>query len=379
MYGGGQKVALDLCAGLRELCETGVEMGMLGCTVEQLRSHSAFVVPYDGNYASPWSLASTTYRLRNVLRKRGYDFVHSHGWDADILAHEAIRGLGATHVIHLHVAPQWIHSSAMKHRVRRAMTRRMFSAHEVEILAVSHAVKDHWGRVFAESARTAQVIHNGVDAECFRPPDSRRHRDGQTRDEFVLGTAGRLAPQKGLTYLLDALPTVIARSRKPIRLDVAGCGSQGAHLEARSARLGIRKCVRFLGSVSNMPDFYRSIDAFVLPSLSEGLPGVVLEAMATSLPIVATDVGGTKEAVTDRIDGRIVPPRDPEALAAALSEIISDDSLRERMAASARARVCQAFSIHAQVEKIHALYVEALAARRRLPEARKTASVAAKI
>lgn len=378
MYGGGQKVALDLCAGLRDL-GGAVDLGLLGCTVEQLRSHSAFAVPYDGNYASPWSLGSTACRLRKVLGKRGYDVVHSHGWDADILAHWAIRGSGATHVIHLHVTPEWIHSSATKHRLRRAMTRRVFTAREVVILTVSRAVKAHWGGVFTDSGPTMQVIHNGVDTEYFRPPDSRLQRDGDARDEFVLGTAGRLVSQKGLTYLLDAMPVVIARSTKPIRLDVAGCGSQRASLEAQSARLGLQKHVRFLGPVSNMPGFYQSIDAFVLPSLSEGLPGVVLEAMATSLPVVATDVGGTKEAVRDRVDGRIVPPRDSDALAAALLEIISDDSLRRRMAAGARVRVRQSFSIQAQVGKVHALYHEALAARRRPSDARKTASMAANV
>lgn len=370
-------MALDLCTKLREFREVEADLGLLGCSVERLRSDSSFLVPYDGNYASVVTLLAITRRLRRILRERRYNVVHSHGWDADILAHWAMNGLEAAHIVHLHVTPSWIYSGATKHRVRRIMTRRMFAASGVEILAVSQAVKDHWGRVFVDAGRTMRVIHNGVDIARFQPTRSRPQASGEGSEPLVLGTAARLAPQKGLVYLLDSMSTVVAKSTKSVRLDIAGEGSQREDLEAKVTALGLREYVRFLGPVSDMPALYGAIDAFVLPAVSdEGLPLVVLEAMASALPVVATDVGGTNEAVRDGKDGRVVPPRDPEALALALLEVLASNSLRKAMGVSARARVCQFFSIETHVENVLSVYHAALAARNRPLRLQKAANPA---
>jgi glycosyltransferase involved in cell wall biosynthesis len=253
----------------------------------------------------------------------------------------------------------------------------MFAADKMEILAVSEAVKDHWGRVFTDAGPTATVVHNGVDTAQFRPMRCPRKIPIHSGEPIVLGTACRLAPQKGLPYLLDAMSAVVARSPRLVRLDIAGEGSLREDLDAKVAALGLREHVRFLGFVADMPAFYRSIDAFVLSAVSdEGLPLVVLEAMASGLSVVATDVGGTKEALRDGVDGRIVPPRDVTALAKALLEIIASDSLCQSMGARARDHVCQSFSMEAQVEGVLAVYHEALAARGCPLSLQKTAKTA---
>lgn len=363
MMGGGQQVALDLAAGLRRRAGAAAEVGLLGCSFLRLRAAAAFVIPYDGNYASLASLAATAWRLRAVLRERRYDLVHTHGWDADVIGRWALGDRPEPQLVHLHVTPGWVHSGSFKHRVRRAMTRRLFSSQDVAIVAVAQAVKDHWGGAFAAAAGRTRVVHNGVDTERFRPLCDGRGRPAN--GPLVIGAACRLMPQKGLLTLIEAMPAVIASAGRPVRLAIAGEGPQCALLEERIVAFGLGRQVRLLGQQQDMPGFYRSLDLFALASECEGLPLTVLEAMATAVPVVATDVGGTGEAVRDGIDGRLVPLGDTEALSAALTELVTDDERRRSMGAGARLRCCRGFSLDAQIDRTAALYRELLGNLRR--------------
>lgn len=142
--------------------------------------------------------------------------------------------------------------------------------------------------------------------------------------------------------------------------DFAGDGSSRQTLETRVGSLRLADHVRFLGDVGDMPSFYRSVDVFVLPSLSEGFPLTVLEAMASGLPVVATDVGGTKEAVRDGVDGRIVAPGNSASLEEALIPLLNSEVLRNRMGNMARARVVGHFSIESQIDKMSTIYAKNL-------------------
>ncbi len=359
MDGGGQRVALDLCRGLGEFRGVDVDFGLLGCRVARLESQAAFVVPYAGDYSSVMTLAATALKLRRVLQQRRYDVIHTHGWDADIIARLALAGERRLHVIHLHVTPSWTESGALKHRFRRLITRQAFGASSVRVVAVSEAVRSHWGRAFPEAARAMRVVHNGVDVEMFRPRAEATAKCSEPAKPFVFGVACRLAPIKGLTYLLEAVGRLRDDLRE-FRFDIGGEGPEQGRLEAQAGELGLGDHVRFLGPISPaaMPDFYHSIDALVLPSVSdEGFPLVVLEAMACGLPVIASDVGGTKEAVRSGLDGWVVPPRDPEALASALMEAlqISTDE-RTALSERVRARVCTSFSLAAQSANMLAVY-----------------------
>jgi glycosyltransferase involved in cell wall biosynthesis len=132
----------------------------------------------------------------------------------------------------------------------------------------------------------------------------------------------------------------------PFELRLAGEGHLRARLEEQAARLGIADRVRFLGLVADMPAFYQGLDVFVLPSVStEGLPLTVLEAMASGLPVVATTVGGTPEAITDGESGLLAPPGDAGALAVALRRVLDDEALRGRLGAAAREAVLARFTL----------------------------------
>lgn len=169
------------------------------------------------------------------------------------------------------------------------------------------------------------VIPNGIDLAPFPPPNRSSNASATPCLLFV----GRVVQQKGLNYLLEALATLDL----PFTLRIAGDGDQRAWLEDLACRLGLADRAAFLGwqSREELAYHYAHADVFVLPSLDEGMPNVVLEAMACGLPVVATSVPGCVELVTPGENGLLVPPRDPAALAGALRLLLADSDLRRRM------------------------------------------------
>ena len=228
-----------------------------------------------------------------------------------------------------------------------------------------------------ELARRAQIerthvapqhvvtVHNGLDVAEFGAPNPEaratiREAFGIPPTAPLVGSVGRLHPQKDFTTLLKALVRV--RDRLPdVHLLLVGDGELHADLTRQAHTLGVATSVTFTGYRSDILDILATLDLFVLPSLWEGLPNALLEAMAAGLPVVATAVGGTPEVVVDGVTGFLVPPRDPQALADAILRLLRDPELRQRMGEAGRARVAAHFSIEQMVHKTEALYEQLLA------------------
>ncbi|MFN8525923.1 MAG: glycosyltransferase [Chloroflexota bacterium] len=172
----------------------------------------------------------------------------------------------------------------------------------------------------------------------------------------VVFTAARLDPQKGLDYLIGAAALV-----PEAMFLVAGDGPERGRLDALVQDRGLSGRVKLLGHRDDVPDLLARCDVFVLPSLYEGLPLSVLEAMAAARPVVATAVGGTDEAVADGETGLLVPARDSEALASGIRRILGAPALARRLAAAGRERVEREFSATAMVAQVTGLYESALA------------------
>jgi len=233
------------------------------------------------------------------------------------------------------------------------------------VVAVSNSI---WPMILNDrSQRREQVrtIYYGVDLQVFRPgsrPELRREWFGRD-DVLVFGTVARLTVQKGHTYLLDAIPQILNHLPQA-RFVFVGDGPLRESLQNKANHLGVASAVKFLGSRSDVPELLHGFDVFVLPSLWEGLPNVVLEAMATGLPVVATAVEGTVEAVVNGETGILVPAKKPEPLAEAIVRMGKNEKLRAQMGNASRKRVEQHFSLEGQVRAFEALYEE-LAARAR--------------
>lgn len=182
-----------------------------------------------------------------------------------------------------------------------------------------------------------QVIPNGVDIELFSPTLAK-----PAADKIRVLFTGRVVYQKGLDVVLRALTQAAA----PVELEVVGDGDDRPALEKMAAELGLRDRVRFAGWAprTDLPAHYRAADIFVLASRAEGMPNVVLEAMACGLPVIATQVAGNEELVQEGVSGLMIPPEDVPALAHALEKLAADEALRRQMGEAGRRRVNDEFT-----------------------------------
>jgi glycosyltransferase involved in cell wall biosynthesis len=205
--------------------------------------------------------------------------------------------------------------------------------------------------------RKLQVIHNGIPAAAFSRPANAGLRGCLAResDRPIVLTVARLDAQKGLGYLLEAAAQV-----PEAQFVIAGDGPERASLEAQASALGLAKRVDFLGYRSDTADLLAACDLFVLPSLYEGLPLSVLEAMAAGKPVIATAIGGTDEAITPGQTGLLVPPADPAALGGAIRELLAQPALAQRLALAGRARVQDQFSAGRMVAEVTQVYRDLL-------------------
>lgn len=204
----------------------------------------------------------------------------------------------------------------------------------------------HWGKI--------RIVHCGVIPELYeRPaaaPDKPPDTPGGEPVELVF--VGRLAPVKGLRILLDALERV---EHPPVRLTVVGDGPDRPHLEAAAAPLGPR--VRFTGYLSQaeVAETLAKAHLVVLPSFAEGVPVMLMEAMAAGLPVIATTIAGTGELVADGVSGRLVPPGDVEGLAAAIAALAADPDGRRRMGEAGRKTIRAEFDVRTEARRLLAL------------------------
>jgi glycosyltransferase involved in cell wall biosynthesis len=226
-------------------------------------------------------------------------------------------------------------------------------------VGVSRTVAEGIRRTLLLPKSKLRVIHNGIAADAFAgqaPVGLRASLTAGTERPVVLCVA-RLDRGKGHRFLLRAavqIPQAI--------FVIAGDGPELGPLQAEARTLGIQERILFLGQRGDIPDLLASCDVFVLPSLNEGLPLSVLEAMAAGRAVVATDAGGTREAITHDETGLLVPPADAAGLSAALRRMIGDPVLAQRLSGAARARVHKDFTTARMVEGNTRVYSELLVA-----------------
>lgn len=220
-------------------------------------------------------------------------------------------------------------------------------------IAVSDDVGEQLHRTFRVPRRKIQTIHNGIPAHPSPHRVEAALRASLTRGQerpLVL-VAARLSHQKGIAGLLRAAARVPGAV-----FVVAGDGPERVRLEAQADDLGVRERTVFLGHREDIPDLLAVCDLFVLPSLFEGLPLSVLEAMQAGKPVVATAIGGTSEAVVPGETGFLVPPGDPVALADAILTVLSDAALAHRLGAAGKARVGRCFSLETMAKRTMEAY-----------------------
>ncbi len=236
------------------------------------------------------------------------------------------------------------------------------------VAAVSHEIKQSLQTRRNLPAEMIEVIHYGVDLQKFSPDDTsavKREELGFSPDDVAIVIVARLEKVKGHRYFIEAFSKIAARYPQA-RVIFVGDGAERNMLENLAHKAGLNGQLQFLGIRHDVPHILNAVDFFVLPSIAgEGLPNVVLEAMACRKPVVAADVGGTAEAVADGKNGFIFPPKDVDKMAAALEKLISDRSLLQEFSAKSRQIAETDFSLAKEVNAFQQLYLKLLAQKKK--------------
>jgi glycosyltransferase involved in cell wall biosynthesis len=293
-----------------------------------------------------------------AIRRRRPHIIHAHSSKAGVLAR--IGRLAAPAVPVIYTPHGYAFAGHFDERSQRVylLIERALAPLATRVLCVCEAER----RLAASLvlADRTRVVRNGI-ALPDRPAlwASRGGGDGSGSPLIVCLTL--LRPGKGLETLIDAMPTVVA-AHPHARLRIVGEGPDRPALHARIDRLGLGEVIELTGATEQPLDAMRAATVFVHPSWAESFPYALLEAMSLGLPIVATDVGGTREALDDGACGLLVKPRDAAELALALSSLLADRARGADLGRAARTHVAHSLSIDRMIDGIIDVYREVAAA-----------------
>jgi len=245
------------------------------------------------------------------------------------------------------------------------------------IFAVTRELRDFHARQAWIRPERIGVMYNGVDTQRFAPCKetqlAMRKELGLPAESFVIGTVGRLVPIKDHHTLLKAA-ALLSGSGIDVRVLLVGSGPERERLRSRTTdSLEGRVC--FAGDSSRVPEMLNAMDVFVLPSLGEGMSNTLLEAMATGLPVFATNVGGNPEIIEDNVSGCLFAPGDAAWLADRLKLLARDPAVIHQLGTAARNRAMEFFSLSLMLENYRSFYLDLIARRRLAATRTETAHV----
>jgi L-malate glycosyltransferase len=300
------------------------------------------------------------YRLYRVLRDLRPHIVQTHNWGTLLEGVVAAKLAGVPIVVHAE------HGTIQGGWGRLVIQRFLWRAVH-KVLCVSQAHRQRLAETVQFPYDRLTLILNGVDVQAFTPrpadKDTIRAEMGLELDPIYIGTVGNLRPVKNQVLLLQAAQQVCARYHN-VRVVIIGEGPLRGQLVRTAEALGIQKQVCWLGARADIPELLNALDIFVLPSLSEGLPMSVLEAMACGLPVVATDVGGIPEVVVHGHTGLLVSSQDVQQLTAALETLVQQPCMRLTLGRQGRERVVEHFSLQRMVHDYQLLYESLMCGQR---------------
>jgi sugar transferase (PEP-CTERM/EpsH1 system associated) len=289
------------------------------------------------------------WRLARHLRRQRVDVVHTRNAESFFYGSIAAKLAGVPRLVHSE------HGRTFDDRPLRFWAQRQLTRLADTVFALSEQLRRDLVTHIGLSADRIEVLYNGVDLSRFGSCDrtDARRRLGQDDAALVVGSVGRLVAVKNYPLLLRA---VAQPALAQATLVLVGDGPERTALQALADSLGIAGRVRFAGHRDDVAELLPAFDVFVLPSRSEGMSNTLLEAMACSVPPVASRVGGNAEIVRDGLDGLLFPSDDEAALCNALAQLVHDGTRRAHMGAASRERVMSAFDIRAMMRAYETVY-----------------------
>ncbi len=295
--------------------------------------------------------------LRRVFRRRGIQIVHTHDTRGGLLGRLAGRSLGLECIHTVHTPAFFLRERGASKRFYQLVEGALNRWATRTVVFVSPTIQALYTQAHIVRASQAVCIPNGLEPFWFEtpPPRASRHSADPTSGvRFIY--VGRLSPEKDLPTLLRAF-NAIAHEEPHSRLEIVGDGPERASLDGLAHELGSADRIQWAGSLPRdaVREALRRAHVFVLPSRFESMSYTLLEAMACGLTCIATRVGGNADLVQEGAQGRLVAPRDPHALAAAMLSVARSPAERERMGEAAR-QSARHYSVEAMIERVRTLY-----------------------
>jgi len=301
-------------------------------------------------------------QIKDIMRNKKIDLVHSQGARADFFTRVAARIVGVSHILCTVAMPvEGFDIGPLRKKIYRFMDR-LTERYVQCFIVVSDSLKQFLIERRGIPANQIVRIYNGIEVDQYHPGaeyGNFRKELGMPQDAPLLGAVGRMVWQKGFKYLIQAVRH-IAHDAPHARFLLIGEGPLRYHLEKLALNLNQSEKIIFTGFRSDIANLLYSLDLLVVPSLLEGFPMVTLEAMAMAKPIIATNIDGITEQITHGKDGILVPPKDASAISKAIVRVLSDKEASRKMGLAARKKVEQEFSVEKMVRETEQVYLSLL-------------------
>ncbi len=343
-WGGGEKWMVTAAAGLRKRGHTCL-IGALPNSVIEKKALEKDVPVVEFNIKSDLDIFALG-KLKNILNKLDIDvLVCCQNKDVKI-GGRAARKVGTKAIF----SRQGLQLFTNKQRYKYPFTQLVDG-----IITNTHSIKEIYEGFGWFPKDFIHVIYNGMDAPVLNPAINKAEVFGVKEDRKVVLSAGRLSHQKGFKYLIEAAK-ICKDKNLPYQFFIAGSGKLEADLKSLTSELGVEEQVTFLGFIEDLSPFYQTADMFVLPSLYEGMPNVVMEAMAHGTPCISTRVNGADELLKNGAMGYLIDPENPQQIADKLEAYFNSAKSTEHLGTDSRDYVKENYSVDTMSEKLERLF-----------------------
>lgn len=362
--GGGQRHVLSLAAGLnRNTFDAAVCSAGGGPLVTELRRIN---IPHFAVNISKKLSSRIQREVVRIIRENRFDIVHTHGGVAGFSGRLAARAAGVPVIVHTLHGIHYLHYRNPFARRAFILLEQWCSRFTQGLILVSDADFDQAVRHRLCPPSKIKVIKNGIDPSLIKQnrlstvaAADKKALLGIHLNHPILGTVARLHRQKGIPYLIQAMARIVGNHPGTV-LVVVGGGPLESQIQKQVRELGLDKNVLLLGEREDALEILSTLDLFILPSLWEGLPYVLMEAGILRKPVVATSIPGVTEMIRDGQTGLLVPPANPDSLADAALRLIDDGILAAKVAKNLEKHITSVYAVSAMVAEIENFYLHLL-------------------
>ncbi len=355
--GGISSYTLTLAAGLKRrghnvyVASSGGELipDFTACGITHL------ALPIKTKSEISYKLFISKFKLAKFIKEKNIDILHANTRVTQVLSWLIQRSLGTPYISTCHGF------------FKRRIFRRIFPCWGDMVIAISESVREHLIRDFGVAEEKIKIIHNGIDVDKFTVCDVHQSTADAKKKlglgkGAVIGIVARLSEEKGHAYLIEAMQAVIAEI-KDAQLLIVGEGKMREKLINLTKSLGLEKYIFFFPSVRDTREVLSAMNLFVLPSTKEGLGLALMEAMASGLGVVGSDIGGIKSLIQDGYNGLLTRPKDARDLSRAILELLKHPDKARSFSSQARAFIEQNFSQEKMALETERVYLECLGVR----------------